>query len=114
MQALKNAKSCALVCVDEQVKLIETTLNGWCDWDLMSFFESVVDEIEKFEERSYQVLEPNTTKELSEIIEKTTGPIAISYELLDERQLAMRNAAYVVAYRWMSTFAIILKSSAAI
>jgi hypothetical protein len=28
-------------------------------------------------------------------------------ELLDERQLAMRNAAYVVAYRWMSTFAVL-------
>jgi hypothetical protein len=48
-EALKNAKSCALVCVDEQVQLIESTLNGWCDWDIMTYFENVVDEIEKFE-----------------------------------------------------------------
>jgi len=28
-------------------------------------------------------------------------------ELLDERQIALRNAAYVVAYRWMSTLAVL-------
>lgn len=49
IEALKNAKSCALICVDEQVQMVEKTLKGWCDWDIMTFYESVVDEIEKFE-----------------------------------------------------------------
>lgn len=41
------AKECALVAVDEILKLVDETLRGWLDADIIAYWEEVKYEIEK-------------------------------------------------------------------
>ena len=41
------AKECALVAVDEILKLVDDTLKGWVDADIIAYWEEVKYEIEK-------------------------------------------------------------------
>lgn len=41
------AKECALVAVDELLKLVDDTLKGWLDTDIIAYWEEVKYEIEK-------------------------------------------------------------------
>lgn len=41
------AKECALVAVDELLKLVDDTLKGWLDADIIAYWEEVKYEIEK-------------------------------------------------------------------
>ena len=41
------AKECALVAVDEILKMIDETMKGWLDTDIIAYWEEVKYEIEK-------------------------------------------------------------------
>lgn len=41
------AKECALVAVDEILKLVDETMKGWLDSDIIAYWEEVKYEIEK-------------------------------------------------------------------
>lgn len=44
---LNAAKECALVAVDEILNMVDDTLRGWLDADIIAYWEEVKYEIEK-------------------------------------------------------------------
>ena len=44
---LNSAKECALVAVDEILNMVDDTLRGWIDADIIAYWEEVKYEIEK-------------------------------------------------------------------
>lgn len=41
------AKQCALVTVDEILKMVDETMQGWLDADIIAYWKQVKEEIEK-------------------------------------------------------------------
>jgi hypothetical protein len=44
---LKDMKQCALIAVDEILQMVDETMQGWLDADIIAHWEQVKQEIEK-------------------------------------------------------------------
>ena len=44
---LKDMKQCALIAVDEILQMVDETMQGWLDADIIAHWEQVKKEIEK-------------------------------------------------------------------
>ena len=44
---IQNAKQCALIAVDEILQMVDETMQGWLDADIIAYWKQVKEEIEK-------------------------------------------------------------------